>query len=477
MSQLHKAFDAAKFREDGHNLIDQLADYFEHIFSADNTPVLPWQPPQEAYLDWKNYLSESSPASDFFQKIIQKSIHLHHPKYMGHQVAPPLPESILNGILIHAMKNGSGIYEMSPLAAPMEKIVIAFFSKYIGFDEDASGFLTSGGTLANLTALLTARQIKSENDVWKTGNSAQQQLAVMVSEESHYSVERAIKIMGLGEEGLIKIPTNKSFQVDINQLETTYQNAIAQGKTVFAIIGNACSTSVGAFDDLSTLGVFAKKHNLWFHVDGAHGGVAIFSKKYREKVNGIELADSVIIDGHKMMLTAGLTTAVIYREAKNSYLTFRQKAHYLWENNQEEWFNITKRTFECTKFTGVIELYSMIKNYREKIFEEYVNITFDLVKTFALELDRHEKFEIAHLPEANILCFRIFDDQKNKTALNDLNNKVRKKLTHQGEFYLVQTQINGNVYFRISLMNPFTTIEILRELIDEILLLVEEIGS
>lgn len=469
MENLHQAFDPKTFREKGHALIDQIANYLEGVMGENETPVLPWKTPEENYAHWKENISKKTPAKDFYQAVIDSSMHLHHPKYVGHQVSPPLPDAILSGLLVGALKNGSGVYEMAPLAAPMEKIVMDFLAQYLGYGAEASGFLTSGGTLANLTALLTARQIKVGDDIWNGGNPEGKQLAIMVSEEAHYCVDRAVKIMGLGAAGIVKIPTNEKFQVDTEQLEAVYNNALAEGKTIFAIVGNACSTSVGAYDDLEKIGAFAQKHQLWFHADGAHGGAAIFSKKYKHLTKGIELADSVIIDGHKMMMTSGLITALIYKDGKNGYQTFHQKAQYLWENTEEEWFNLTKRTFECTKFANVIELFSIIKNYGFQIFDQYITQTYDLAKGFARLLSTHPDFELAHEPEANILCFRIFEENKSTEKLNQLNVNIRKKIIQSGNFYLVQTNINGSTYLRVSLMNPLTTIDLLEELLDEIL--------
>ena len=470
MNKLQNAFDPTDFRKNGHQLIDTIADYLEEVQQA-KMPVMDWRPPEEALEDWNRYISNNNNTTDFHKKIIKHSMHLHHPKYMGHQVAPPLPDAMLSGLLVSALKNGSGLYEMSPLSAPMEKIVMDFFSKHIGYGKEASGFLTSGGTLANLTALLTARQVKGFGDIWNEGNPEGKQLAIMVSEEAHYCVDRAVRIMGLGDAGIVKIPTNEKFQADISQLEKIYNNAITEGKTIFAIVGNACSTSVGAYDDLEAFGAFAQRYNLWFHADGAHGGAAIFSKKYKRLVKGIELADSVIIDGHKMMMTAGLITALIYKNGKDSYRTFHQKAHYLWENSEEEWFNLTKRTFECTKFNSVLEIYSLIKNYGVEIFDEYVTYTYDLARTFAEMLKANPNFEIAHEPESNILCFRVLENGKTKTELNKLNAKIRKQLLQDGKFYIVQTMLNGSIYLRVTLMNSFSTIEILKELIEEILII------
>lgn len=467
MSKLRDAFNPSEFRKNGHQLIDALANYFETI-NQGKMPVLDWRSPDQALEDWQEQLTNDLSVEDFYKKIITHSMHLHHPKYMGHQVAPPLPNAILNGLMISALKNGSGLYEMSPLSAPMEKIVIDFFSKYIGYNEEASGFLTSGGTLANLTALLTARQVKGFGDIWNEGNPTKQ-LAIMVSEEAHYCVDRAIRIMGLGEKGIVKIPTNDKFQADITQLEKVYNDARDEGKEIFAIVGNACSTSVGAYDNLEAFGQFAQKHNLWFHADGAHGGAAIFSEKYKPLIRGIESADSIIIDGHKMMMTAGLITALIYKNGKNSYRTFHQKAHYLWENSEEEWFNLTKRTFECTKFNSVLELYALIKQYGVDIFDEYVTYTYNLARDFAKKLHANPHFELAHYPESNIVCFRMIKNGASQSELNELNAAIRKQILHEGKFYIVQTMLNESIYLRITLMNSFSTSEMLEELIQEIL--------
>ena len=472
--KLQKAFNATDFRKNGHHLIDTIADYLEDITKG-KIPVMTWRSPDEALQDWDQYLTTNSSSEEFYKKIIQYSMHLHHPKYMGHQVAPPLPDTILSGLLVGALKNGSGLYEMSPLSAPMEKIVMNFFSKHIGYGYEASGFLTSGGTLANLTALLTARQVKGYGNIWNEGNPEGKQLAIMVSEEAHYCVDRAVRIMGLGDAGIIKIPTNNEFQVDVSQLEKIYNNAITDGKIIFAIVGNACSTSVGAYDNLEAIGKFAQKHNLWFHADGAHGGAAIFSKKYKPLIKGIELADSIIIDGHKMMMTAGLITALIYKNGENSYRTFHQKAHYLWENSEEEWFNLTKRTFECTKFNSVLEVYSLIKNFGVDIFDEYITCTYDLAREFAKLLEANSNFEIAHQPESNILCFRILKNGKTPSEINELNAKIRKQLLHDGKFYIVQTMLNDSIYLRVTLMNYLTKIELLEELIEEIMTISKEL--
>lgn len=460
---LIQAFSAEDFRADGHTLIDLIADYLQAVQSEEDMPVCPLVPPEDSLSRWKDQ-SFTSPKA-FYQQIIQSANHLHHPHYMGHQVSPALPSSALSGLLVSFLKNASGVFEMAPAGTAIEKIVANEFARFIGFGTQSDGIITSGGTLANLTAMLTARQVKGTGDIWNDGLENNPNLAIMVSEEAHYCIERAARIMGLGAKGLVTIPITKEFKTNPAFLESVYQKHTAEGKKVFAIVGNACSTATGAHDDLRSIGRFAQAKNIWYHVDAAHGGAALFSDKYRNLLDGIELADSVVIDAHKMMLTSGLCTALIYKDGNNSYRTFQFKAQYLFEESQDkEWFNMAKRTFECTKFMNALNTYQVLKQHGPELIGAYVDQTYDLAKAFFKSLDSDPLFETIHHPSANILCFRYFDEQKNKEELDQLNRSILEAIVRSGDFYLVSTTINNTFYLRVSIMNPLTTLTHLQAL-------------
>ena len=170
----------------------------------------------------------------------------------------------------------------------------------MGWDENANGLLTSGGSLGNLTGLLAARQAVKEYDVWETG--VQRDLAVMVSAESHYSVDRAVKIMGLGENGVIKLPT-KNHKIKTDALLGLLKGAKENGRKVIAVVGNACSTSTGIYDPIDEMADFAGKTTFGFMLTEHNGGPAMISEKYKHLTKGMEKADSIVIDFHKMMLT------------------------------------------------------------------------------------------------------------------------------------------------------------------------------
>lgn len=463
MTTIQKAFSPDNFREQAHQMVDLLADYLSASQNRENQAI-PFQSPEENLSFWEADFSEglNENPTDFFEKVINQSTKLHNPRYMGHQVGVIAPIAATASMLTALLNNGMAVYEMGLVSNPLEKIVTDLMAKRIGFDKKSGGILTSGGTLANLTALLAARAKYASTDVWEAGND--EKLAVMVSEEAHYCIDRAVRIMGMGSEGIIKIPTNEAFQMKTELLEKYYQEAVAKGFRVIAIIGSSCSTSTGSYDNLTEIGKFAHTKNIWFHVDGAHGGAVIFSEKYKYKVEGIELADSVVIDWHKMLLTPALVTALIFKNNDDSYQTFHQKAQYLWANQtSQDWFNSGKRTFECTKLMMSVKVYAILKTYGEKLLEEYVNYLYDLGKQFAEIIEAHPDFELGANPACNIVCFRLKNKQDAEIQ------EVRRKLLENGKFYIVQTILRERTYLRVSLMNPLTTIDDLEELLVDIL--------
>jgi L-2,4-diaminobutyrate decarboxylase len=415
---------------------------------------------------WQNDLAEgkADPLA-FFNKVMERSIRLHHPHYIGHQVSVPALVSSLAGLLSDVLSNGTGVYEMGMVSNALEKVVTDFTAQKIGYPSTAGGFITSGGTLANLTALLAARRAKSPTNVWEEGH--QERLAVMVSEEAHYCIDRAARIMGMGNAGILKIPVDRHFRIRTELLESRLQQAQADGLEVIAIVGCAGSTATGSYDDLNALADFCEKHQLWFHVDGAHGGAVVFSDTHRGLVDGMARADSVVIDYHKMLMTPALNTALLFKEGQRAYETFSQRAQYLWEAQQSpEWYHSGKRTFECTKLMLSIKVYVILRTFGEQVFTENVDRLYAQAKVFAQLLHDHPHFELAVWPEANIVNFRYTGGLPDQW--NNQNAAIREKLVQDGAFYIVQTTINGDRYLRCTVMNPLTKAEHFRGLLEAI---------
>ena len=465
---LEKLYQAEQFREQGHQMVNILADHLQQAQSAKHKTIA-YTDPETEKLFWENYPKNNS-FETLCQDIMARSIHVHNPKYMGHQVAPANPMNALTALISGLFNNGSAVYEMGMSNTALEYIVTEQLCLQLGYDKTARGYLTSGGTLANLTALLAARSVKVASGVWKNGH--EKPLGIMVSEEAHYCVDRAARIMGLGDKGIIKVPTTKDFILDPNALEKAYLEAKEKGIEIFAIVGSAPATATGMIDPLEDIAKFAQKYSLWFHVDGAHGGAAIYSKKYAAELNGIAKADSVAIDGHKMMMMPSLTTALLFKDGRHSYQTFSQKADYLLsETDHEDWYNMAKRTFECTKNMMSIHWFTLLHQYGPEVFDAFVTHLYDMGKVFASAVKAHPSFEIALEPQTNIVCFRLLNQGFSTAQLNQLNEQLRTALVKQGDFYIVQAKLRGTHYLRVTIMNPKTTQVHIEELLAQLVVL------
>lgn len=453
---LNEAYHSEEFK----SLADQLFSLINatHQASITGTQTLNnWQSPEESLEFWS---SSNKDIQTILKEVIDRSIKLHHPHCMGHQVGIPAPAMVIGEWLSAYLNNGMAIYEMGMASSAMEKVVTDWLCGIFGFN-NGSGVLSSGGSLGNLTALLAARQKKLES--WDKGTNGQ--YAVMVSKDAHYCVERAVKIMGWGEKGIVKLEVDEERKADIRKLQEAFDNALSNGITPIAIVGCSCSTGTGAFDDLNAMADFAVKNDLWLHVDAAHGGASIFHEDHRHLLDGINRADSLVLDLHKMMLTPAINTAILYREERDSYLPFAQEASYLWDDDESlDWFNIGKRTVECTKKMMCLPAYIGMHHYQQETYKDYITQTYGITKRLAGLLNEHDKFEVHSKPQCNIICYRYKFDER----ISERNAALRKAILHSNNFYIVQTAIDGEIWLRNTMMNPFTNEEHLLGLIEEL---------
>ncbi|WP_235297761.1 pyridoxal phosphate-dependent decarboxylase family protein [Portibacter marinus] len=460
MDRIQQLYHPDQFQKLGAHLISFLSDYLRQV-STGKIKTNPYASPEKALQSWEDFMASDAGIEEYFEKIVKESIHVHSPLYLGHQVSTPAPIAAFGGLVSDLLNNGMAVYEMGGSSNPLEKMATEMICKAIGYTKESAGFMTSGGTLANLTALLTARSIKSGDDVWEKG-SYELKLGVMVSEQAHYCIDRAVRIMGLGAEGIIKLPVDDAYRVNIDMLGLKLKEARQKGIKVFAIVASSCSTATGSYDDIEAMADFAEQHDLWLHVDGAHGGAVVFSDQYRHLVNGIERADSVIIDCHKMMMTPTLCTAVLYKNQDHTLATFRQKADYLFDvSEQYDWWNSGKRTFECTKLMMSIKLMAIVRFVGQEVFGEVVDRLYNMAKEFASMIQKDPDLTLALAPQANIVCYRY-------NGSNELNRSIRQRILEEGKFYIVQTVIDDTVYLRSAVMNPIVELHHFKALIEEI---------
>jgi L-2,4-diaminobutyrate decarboxylase len=400
-------------------------------------------------------------------EILARSNDLLHPRYVGHQCTTALPLAALGGLAGQFLNNGSAVYEMGPVNVAMERNLIRWMAGLAGWNDGADGVFTSGGSIGNLTALLAARQAAAEGNVWKRGVGSEPPLAVLVSEQCHYSVRRAAAVIGLGEDASVPVSVDGRFHMTPEGCGRAYDDAVRRGRRPIALVANACSTATGSYDDLDAAAAFARARGLWLHVDGAHGAAALLSNKYKHLLRGLERSDSFIWDAHKNMLMPALITGVVFREGRRSYEAFSQRASYLFEKEPlEEWYNFAQRTLECTKTMMGLRLFISLAAYGTDFFAGYITAMYDLARDFARLIRDAGDFETAVEPESNIVCFRFL--KKGETDLDGLQKRIRRAMLEKGSFYIVQTELSGRHWLRCTLINPRTTLADLEALLAEI---------
>ncbi|MDQ3334832.1 MAG: aminotransferase class I/II-fold pyridoxal phosphate-dependent enzyme [Myxococcota bacterium] len=459
-SSIRNAYDPERFRTDGHRLIDAMADQMARWQRREGA-VLPWREPAAARRHWEESTSTFD-IVDELARIAAASTGIVNPRCMGHQVAPPLPAAALAELVSAVLNNGMAVYEMGPASTPIELAVIEWLCQALGLPKGAGGVLTHGGSLGNLTALLAMRQAKAGFDVWRDGYS--KPLALVVSSDSHYSIARALSIMGMGEVGAIKAPLDAHHRMTARAVEEAL--ASAGERTVIGIVAAAGSTATGAFDPLDEIADVAARHQLWLHVDAAHGGGVCMSQAQRGKLRGIERADSVVWDAHKLLMMPALVTAVLFKRESSSYEAFAQQASYLFTGTRPEdsWWDLGQRTLECTKRAMSIELWTALRSRGGQWFGDVVDRQHELALALAAKVDAAPDFELALAPESNIVCYR----HTGATDLDAHNRALKKRVVEDGKFYIVGTQLPSGYHLRSTLMNPLTETRDLDELLDHL---------
>jgi L-2,4-diaminobutyrate decarboxylase len=438
---MQSAYDPEEFRKRAHAVVDLLADHLRDT-GARKGPVLPMRPPEEELAAWANDFAGGADPTALLGEVVRRANHLQHPGFVGHQVSAPLPVTAISQMVGALLNNSMAVYEMGPVSTAMERVLLGWMGKRLGYDAQSDGLFTSGGSAGNLTALLAARQRMAT----RLGDDAFPG-AVIACEEAHYSTERAVRVMGWGKGGLVKVAADPQFKMRAELLDEAIDVAERAGRKVVAVVASACSTSTGAFDPIERVADVCARRGVWMHVDGAHGASFALSPKYAHLLAGIARADSVVWDAHKMMLCPGLVTAVLFKDGKDAYGAFHSPdAAYLFDASAK--LDAGKKTLECTKRMMSLEPYVALAVHGEAMVGAYLDRMVDLARAFAEKLSATPGFEVPVAPECNIVCFRY--------AEGDMD-AVRRRLLSEGEFYLVRTMLRGKVYLRTTLINPRTT--------------------
>ncbi|WP_437201891.1 pyridoxal phosphate-dependent decarboxylase family protein [Planctomicrobium sp. SH664] len=483
--RIRNAYSPAVMRELLPRFAGTLARHYEQVTSGEG-PVLNWNPASRTIPAAQSELRaglpdlDTSAVANRFLQLLETALghghNLHHPHYIGHQVPPPLPIAGLFDALAKLTNQVMAIYEMSPWATAVEHAVISELGQRFGLPADSfAGLVTNGGSLANLTALLTARNVCLA-DSWEHGVASDSASPVLICQgDSHYGVSRSAGILGLGTRQIIRIPVDSRRKMDTRRLREVLSTLRQKGTPIVAVCACAGATLTGSFDPLEEIADLCAEYKVWLHVDAAHGGAVALSARHRHLIQGIERADSFICDAHKMLFVPALCAFVFYRNPAHRYEAFRQDAPYLFDPSAPGLaeFDGGLKTIECTKQAAAYGLWGLWSTYGPGLFEDLVNVTFAAARSLYEKVLAADDFEALNEPEANILVFRYIPAALRGTTdetrrAGELNRAIRRRLIESGEFYIVQTTVEEAGALRVTVMNPLTDDEQLDQLLNAI---------
>jgi L-2,4-diaminobutyrate decarboxylase len=329
---------------------------------------------------------------------------------------------------------------MSPIGTMIEKEVVRWLANLAGYPAESEGTAVSGGSAANLTALLAARaRWRSDPD-----NAGKRPL-VFASADTHYSVARAAAIAGIND--VIKVPTDDAHRLDVRALAAAL-NDVPAGAAVLAIVATSGSTATGSFDPLREIAALRDRHRTWLHVDAAHGASVLLSPRLKHLVDGLGLADSLSWDPHKMLWMPVSLGTVLVRDGQWLRRAFEADAPYLF-NAERASDNLGEMTIQCSKRADAIKLWLTLKAHGTAPFVEAMERVAALTRYAYEQVRASDDFEAMHEPMFNIFCFRLrADDETNAAA--------RERLIRSGEAWITSTVLRGRRVLRITVINPRT---------------------
>jgi len=427
-----------------HNVVDRL---FDHVTTIEQRPVLEWKTSDEL-------CGIVEKTDDPVGTLLRYANQLHHPMYIGHQVCPPFPTAVIADLLISTLNQSTAVWEMSPVATIVEKEIVRWLTEKARYPETSLGTAVSGGSAANLTALLAARARWLE----KHGASGKRPL-VLCSSDAHYSIARAAAIMGVPSEDVVQVPTDDRHRMDVAALAEMLASIDAE--RLLAIVATSGSTATGAFDELQFIAELRDRWDTWLHVDAAHGASALLSRSLRHLVIGLERADSFSWDPHKMMWMPLSLGIVLVRDGAWLRRAFSADAPYLF-HAERAGENIGEVTIQCSKRADAVKLWLTLRLLGEEPFAEALEHVTDVTRHLYDCVEASTDFEAMHVPEMNIFCFRwrAGDDEKNQ--------QIRERLMQTGEAWITTTLLNGRRVLRVTVINPATTRKHVEQLLEAI---------
>jgi glutamate/tyrosine decarboxylase-like PLP-dependent enzyme len=409
------------------------------------------------------------------RQIINGIRHNGHPRFYGYVASPSTPPGAFADLLASTLNPSVTSWRSSPAATQIERTVVRWLGSLIGYNDDAIGLLTSGGSMANLTALLIAHRAKADGDVSQEGvGSSPQRMTMYVSDQVHMSIPKAADVLGLGQKSVRVIPADDRFCFDANALRDAIDADRRNNLKPFCIVASAGTAASGALDPLAEIADIARKNHLWFHIDGAYGAPAAMVDECKPMFAGLELADSVSLDPHKWLYTPVDCGCLLLRDAAAARKPFVAEGEYvkIHETAESESFAFWDYGIELSRRFRALKVWMTLRYYGARRIAEAIAEDMAMAKYLAERVEADPEFELLAPVQLSICCFRYvptslrvrFDTANNdgdredlNSQLNRLNERIMHKVQRGGRAYLSNAMLRGRFALRACIINFRTT--------------------
>ena len=467
-----------QMRQLGHQMIDDLFDYWESIRDQKI-----WKPiPTEV----KEFLDQPLPEKgqdpdqiyqEFKQNIFPYNKGNVHPRFFAWIQGTGTPMGVLADLLASGMNPNSAIGEHS--AMYVDRQVVNWCKELMNFPKEASGILVSGGSMANITALTVARNSFREEKIRSKGlKAASAQLVLYCSVETHSCIQKAAEIIGLGTDAVRKIGVNDRYEMLVDELETQIQKDIEDGLLPFALVGTSGTVNTGAIDPLEDLLAISRKYGLWFHVDGAYGALAKLDPKYFARLRAIEEADSLAFDLHKWLYVPYEVGCALIRDAKKHRESFAVTPNYLLQESRGlsgGLDSVNNYGFELSRGFKALKIWMSLKEHGREKYAQMIAQNSAQAEYLGTLVEKSPELELTAPVSMSITCFRMIHPGLTEDQLRDLNREILLRLQEEGIASPSSTILNGKYTLRVANVNQRTRMEDMDLLVREVIRIGREV--
>ena len=464
--------DWDEMRRLGHRMVDDAMDYLERVRER---PI--WKPVPEAT---KKALRAPLPVDgeapvrvyeDFVRDVFPQNMGNIHPRFWGWVIGTGTPLGALADLMASTMNPNIGGGDQGPNYVELQ--VMAWLKEMLGYPADASGLLVSGGSMANLVGIAVARNAKAPADVAQDGLDAMpRRMILYASTETHNSVHKAVSLLGLGRRALREIPVDADYRIDVEALRRSISQDRAAGLQPFCVVGNAGTVNTGAIDPLPELADLCRAEDLWFHVDGVFGALAAIAPGVKERVRGMERADSLAFDLHKWMYVNYEVGCALVRWPERHRATFVSPAEYLAHLSRglpagPIWFS--EYGVQLSRGFRALKVWMSLKEHGVAKYGRLVAQNCEQAKYLAARVERETDLTMMAPVSLNIVCFRFAPEGLEDARADALNEEILYGMQESGTAVPSSTMLRERFSLRVCICNHRTRREDLDLLVREVL--------